>query len=148
MCQPQSPNLSHLLPTPCPHIHSVCISIPERKQAHRCIFSRFHIYALMYNVCFPLSDLLHSIWQTWNPYTSLKIFKFKSREGSLFFTSVSEIIMYKLHDFRIFSAHCRISPLSSLLQNRSAKGQLHKNRVQVLALPLGETGWFSLELNF
>ena len=27
-------------------------------------FSRFHMYALMYDICFSLSDLLHTVWQT------------------------------------------------------------------------------------
>ena len=30
------------------------------KQAHLYYFSRFHIHALIYGTCFPLSDLLHS----------------------------------------------------------------------------------------
>ena len=33
-------------------------------------FSRFHIYALMYDICFSLSDLLHSVWQSLDPSTS------------------------------------------------------------------------------
>ena len=31
------------------------------KLAHLYHFSRFHIHALIYNICFSLSDLLHSV---------------------------------------------------------------------------------------
>ena len=31
------------------------------KTVHLYHFSRFHIYALIYNICFSLSDLLHSV---------------------------------------------------------------------------------------
>ena len=31
------------------------------KQVHQYNFSGFHVYALLYNICFPLSDLLHSV---------------------------------------------------------------------------------------
>ena len=34
---------------------------------------RFHIYALAYGICFSLSDLLPSVWQTLGPSTSLQI---------------------------------------------------------------------------
>ena len=39
------------------------------------IFFRFHIYALIYNICFSLSDLLHSVWQSlvWSFLKKLKI---------------------------------------------------------------------------
>ena len=33
-------------------------------------FSRFHIHALIYDICFSLSDLLHSVWQSLDPSTS------------------------------------------------------------------------------
>ena len=33
-------------------------------------FFRFHIYVLAYGICFSLSDLLHSVWQTLGPSSS------------------------------------------------------------------------------
>ena len=41
-------------------------------------YFRFHIYALIYNICFPLSDLFHSIWQSLYPPTSLQMTQFHS----------------------------------------------------------------------
>ena len=38
-------------------------------------FFRFHIYALAYSICF--SGLLHSVWQTLGPSTSLQITQFR-----------------------------------------------------------------------
>ena len=42
------------------------------KQVHL-LFSRFYIYALIYDVCIPPSDLLHSAWQTVGPSTLLRV---------------------------------------------------------------------------
>ena len=61
---------------PCPHVYSLCLCL------HSCpanrftctIFSRAHIYALIHTVCF--SDLLHSVWQSLGPSTSLQITQF------------------------------------------------------------------------
>ena len=39
-------------------------------------FSRFHIYVFIYDICFSLSDLLHSIWQTLGPSTLLQKTRF------------------------------------------------------------------------
>ena len=39
------------------------------KQVHLYHFSRIHIYALIYDICFSLSDLLHSVWQSLDPFT-------------------------------------------------------------------------------
>ena len=47
-------------------------------QVHRYHFFRFHIYALAWCICFSLSDLLHSVWQTLGPSTSLQITHFPS----------------------------------------------------------------------
>ena len=38
---------------------------------------RFHIYVLAYCICFSLSDLLHSVWQTLTPSTSVQIPPFR-----------------------------------------------------------------------
>ena len=48
------------------------------KPVHLYHFSRFHIYALIYDVCFALSDLLHSVWQSLDPSTSLQMTQFHS----------------------------------------------------------------------
>ena len=42
------------------------------KPAHLHHFSRFHIHALIYDICFSLSDLLHSVRQTLGLSSSLQ----------------------------------------------------------------------------
>ena len=57
---------------PCPHVCYLCLrlcSCPATRFICT-IFSRFFIHMLIYNICFPLSDLLHSVWQTLCPSTS------------------------------------------------------------------------------
>ena len=51
-------------------------------------FFRFHIYVLAYSICFSPSDLLHSVWQTLGPSTSLQITQFR------FFLWLSNIPLY------------------------------------------------------
>ena len=41
-------------------------------------FSRFHIYVLIYDICFSLSDLLHSVLQSLGPSTSLQMTQFQT----------------------------------------------------------------------
>ena len=48
------------------------------KPVHLYHFSRFHIYALIHDICFSLSDLLHSVWQSIDPSTSLQMTQFRS----------------------------------------------------------------------
>ena len=60
-------------------------------------FSRFHIYALIY-ICFSLSDLLHSVWQSLGPSSSLQMTQFRS------FSQLSNI---PLCVFEIGRASCR-----------------------------------------
>ena len=43
------------------------------KQFHQYCFFRFHMYALIYNICFSLSDLLRSIQQALSSSTSLEL---------------------------------------------------------------------------
>ena len=38
----------------------VCLFL-SYKQVHQYHFSKFHIYVLIYDICFSLSDLLHSV---------------------------------------------------------------------------------------
>ena len=49
------------------------------KQVHLLYhFSRFHIHALIYDICFSLSDLLHSVWQSLDPSTTQQMTQFCS----------------------------------------------------------------------
>ena len=81
LCLSQSLNSFH--PT-CPLgiymfcLFSVCVSISSLWIRLPIAFFRFHIYALMYSIFFPLSDLLHSVWQTLGPSTSLQKAPFHS----------------------------------------------------------------------
>ena len=53
-------------PSPSPHVSTCPFSTPMSlflpcKKVHLYHFSRFHIYALVYNICFSLSGLFHSV---------------------------------------------------------------------------------------
>ena len=56
---------------------SVSLFLPC-KPVHLYPFSRFHIYALIYDICFSLSDLLHSVLQSLDPSMSLQMTQFCS----------------------------------------------------------------------
>ena len=90
-CQSQSPNLS--TPTSLLGVHRfvlyICVSISACKLVHLYHFCRFHIYALIYNICFSLSDLLHSVGQSLGPSTCLQMTQFHS------FLWLSNIPLYK-----------------------------------------------------
>ena len=78
-------------PTPCPQVHSLCLplySCPATRFISTIFFFRFHMYVLAYGICFSLSDLLHSVWQTFGPSTSLQITQF------CFFFLLSNIPLY------------------------------------------------------
>ena len=64
----------------CPHVHSLCLHLYScpAGMVHLDHFSRFHIYALIYDICFYFSDLLYSVWQTLSSSTSLKMTQFHS----------------------------------------------------------------------
>ena len=70
------PPLSHL------GVHTfvlyICVSISALQTDSSVHFSRFHIYALIYDTCFSLSDLLHSVWQSLHPSTSQQMTQFRS----------------------------------------------------------------------
>ena len=68
-----SPSVSQLLPC---------------KPVHLYHFSRFHIHALIYDIYFSLSDLLHSAWQSLDPSTSQQMTQFRS------FLCLSNIPLY------------------------------------------------------
>ena len=71
-----------ILPSPPHHgfppLMSICLfstSVSQLlpcKPVHLYHFSRFHIHALIYDICFSLSDLLHSVWQSLDPSTDRK----------------------------------------------------------------------------
>ena len=87
---PPPPHPSRRIP-PLVSIHlfstSVSLFLPC-KLVHLYQFSRFHIYALIYDICFSLSDLLHSVWQSLGPSTSLQMSQFRS------FLRLSNIPLY------------------------------------------------------
>ena len=56
---------------------SVSLFLPC-KPIHLYHFSSFHIYALIYDICFSLSDLLHSVWQSQDASMSLQMTQFRS----------------------------------------------------------------------
>ena len=66
---------------------SVSLFLPC-KLVHLYHFSRFHIHALIYDICFSLFDLLHSVWQSLGPSTSLQMTQFR------FFWWLSNIPLY------------------------------------------------------
>ena len=58
---------------------------------HACMPSqppRFHMYALMFDIRFSLSDLLHSLWQFLGPFMSLQMMRFHSSYGWIIFHCV------------------------------------------------------------
>ena len=67
-----------------PPLVSICLfstSVSQRlpcKLVHLYHFSRFHIHALMYDICFSLSDILHSVWWSLDPSTSQQMTQFRS----------------------------------------------------------------------
>ena len=63
---PPPPPPPPAFPPWCPYVCSLhlCLLFLRCKPVHLCHFSRFHIYALIYDICFSLSGLLHSVWQS------------------------------------------------------------------------------------
>ena len=71
------------LPPPSPlGVHTfvlyICVSISALQTSSSVPFSRFHIYALIHDICFSLSDLLHSVWQSLDASMSLQMTQFRS----------------------------------------------------------------------
>ena len=61
------------------HLFSTSVSqLLPCKPVHLYHFSRFHIQALIYDICFSLSDLLHSVGQSLDPSTSQQMTQFRS----------------------------------------------------------------------
>ena len=85
-----------LLPLVCPQLHSLYLSLhsfPANRFINT-IFSRFHIYALIYDICFSLSDLFHSVQDS-------RSIHFIGTDSNVFFLWLSNIPLYI----------CTISPL-------------------------------------
>ena len=85
-----NPNLS-VHPTPAPlstHPFPTFVSLFLPWKFHLYHFSRFHIYAWIYDTCFSLSDWLYSLWQFLGPSTSLQMTQFHS------FLWLSDIPLY------------------------------------------------------
>ena len=91
--------LSHFVPaypspSLCPQVHSLHLrlySCPAPRFFRTILFLfffRFHTYVLAYGICFSLSDLLHSVWQTLGPFTSLQITQFRFFYGWVIFHSI------------------------------------------------------------
>ena len=76
----QPPQPRHFPPlVSIPYLSSTSVSqFLPCKLVHLYHFSRFHKYALIYNICFSLSDSLHSVWQSLDPSTSLQMTQFRS----------------------------------------------------------------------
>ena len=86
LCQSQSPNYSHHhhpphhfppLVSTCVFFTSVSLFLPC-KPIHLYNFSRFHVYELICGICFSLSDLFHSVWESLYPSMSQQITQFCS----------------------------------------------------------------------
>ena len=76
---PPPPPPGHFPPLGSIHLFSISVSLfLPCKPVHLYHFSRFHIYELIYNICFTPSDLLHSVWQSLDPSTSLQMTQFHS----------------------------------------------------------------------
>ena len=61
------------------HLFSTSVSqLLPCKPVHLYHFSRFHIHALIYDICFSLSDLLHSVWHSLDPSTTQQMTQFHS----------------------------------------------------------------------
>ena len=61
-----------------PYICSLCLCLYFCfvNKDHLYHFARFHIHALIYSVCFSLSDLLHSVWHSLGSSMSLQTTQF------------------------------------------------------------------------
>ena len=77
-------------PSLCPQVQSLHLhlySCPIHRFI-KTIFFLFHIYVLAYSICFSLSYLLHTVWQTLSPSTLLQKTQFR------FFSWLSNIPLY------------------------------------------------------
>ena len=76
---PPPPSPRHYPPLVSIRLFSTSVSLfLPCKPVHLYHFFRFHIYALIYDICFSLSDLLHSVWQSLDPSTSQEMTQLRS----------------------------------------------------------------------
>ena len=118
---------SSQLTLPPPHVLKsilyVCVFIPVLPLGSSVpfFFFRFHMYVLAYCICFSLSDLLHSVWQTLGPSTSLQITQF-CFEGS-FWVIFSLMLFLKLclrrNDYILLYLYPRYPYITALLPTLS-----------------------------
>jgi len=81
----------HPPPPICPFSVSASLFLPANRFICTTVF-RFHIYVLIHDICFSLSELLHSVWQMPGPFTSLQMTQFHS-----FYDWVVSHCIYVLH---------------------------------------------------
>ena len=79
-------SVSQFMPPPSPlvsiHLFSMSVSLfLPCKQVYLYHFSRFHIYALINNICFSLSNLLQSVWHSLGSSASLQMTQWASPKG-------------------------------------------------------------------
>ena len=76
---PPPPSPCHFPPLVSMSLFSTSVSLfLPCKPVHLYHLSRFHIYVLIYDIYFSVSDLVHSVWQTLGPSTSLQMTQFRS----------------------------------------------------------------------
>ena len=79
ICQCHFLSSSHPpFPLLCPHVLYICVLILALEIGSFVHFFRFHIYVLIHNICFSLSDLLHNVQQSLDPFTFLQMTQFHS----------------------------------------------------------------------
>ena len=67
------------------------------KEVHPYHFSRFHIQVVICDICFSLSDFLHSVWQSLGLSMSLQMALFHSFSKCLHFSSPEAAVMNFLY---------------------------------------------------
>ena len=103
-----TPHPPATFPPWCPYVCSLhlCLYFCPAHWFICTIFSRFHVYALIYDICFSLSDLLHSVWQSLGPSTSLQTTQFCSLLCLCpFLNWVIYLFIVELQEFLIYSGY-------------------------------------------
>ena len=65
-----------LFPPLCPQVRWLCLCLhpfPANRFNNTIFLDSIYIYVLIYNTCFSVSDLLHSVWQSLGSSTSLEL---------------------------------------------------------------------------
>ena len=79
-------------------------------------FSRFHVYVFIYDICFSLSDLLHSIMQTLGSSTTLQMTQFHP------LLWLSNILLYTCTTFSLQGRN-RNADIEKGLVDKSGEGE-------------------------